>query len=111
MRIIIGTCLAAFCAQPVMASNVGEALNQPVQLRYESSKALFEVERCLVLRDWAIDPNVYRTPDRPNESLIYFSSSGIGRPMTVALTSAGGKTVVEVRNNRNHFEAQFEACI
>jgi hypothetical protein len=62
-----------------------------------SNKPLFEIERCIVVRDWSIPAIVYRTPDRPDESLIYFAKFTFN-PKLISLKREGNRTIISFRN-------------
>ncbi|RYF29952.1 MAG: hypothetical protein EOO38_32845 [Cytophagaceae bacterium] len=77
-----------------MAIDIGKALRDGPAASRSSKRALLDVERCLVMSlDTQGNPIVYRTPDKPDESLIYYSVVG-GSPAIIQLERNGGSLLV-----------------
>jgi DNA-binding transcriptional LysR family regulator len=73
---------------------------------YRSTRPLYEVERCIVMSDMPDWANVYRTPDRPNESLIYYQ-----RGATIKLEADSWGTTIRLwRRNGVGMSNNLEAC-
>ena len=99
LPIVLGAC-------PAYASDIGKARSRPVDRTYQSTKTIFEVERCFVDADLAGIPSVYRQPDIPGKTTIAYSS-GVGVPILVDLTSVASGTTIEIRVQRLGFMKRF----
>jgi hypothetical protein len=84
--------IVATISTPAAASSIAKAMQDDPARTFQSSKALFEVERCIVMADMPDAPAVYRSPDRADESLIYYAKS-MGRGQPVIKLRAVGSTV------------------
>ena len=77
------------------AAGIAESFEEEPKLDRTTSRPFYEIERCLVLGDFGTNPpSVYRAPDQPDESLLYFSL-GIGNTLVLKLNRVD--TVVRVR--------------
>lgn len=87
--------LLSMLASSASAYNLAKAMAGKPEAQFESSRPLYEVERCIVMLDLPSQPSVYRTPDRPDESLIHFGQT---TPMAIHLLQRNGKIAVVVWN-------------
>lgn len=95
----------------VQAANLAEARLRPAAATFVTPKAIYDVERCILGVDTPDVPITYRAPDRPNESMIYYSAS-MSRPMIVELRSNGRETTITIRNPAaKGFERKFQVCV
>lgn len=92
------------------AHDLGKALTREPSATFVSAKPLFEVERCIMMSNMPEAPMVYRTPDRPDHSLVYWQAMW-GNPMVVELIRDGEQTRVIVRNSNRTFEDRFKECV
>ncbi|RVT91295.1 hypothetical protein [Sphingomonas crocodyli] len=88
--------MLAWCSS-AHAYDLGNLLREKPDGTFSTPKPLFEVERCLLLRDWRDSVFVYRTPDRPDESLVYFTG-GFNEPRAIELRRTAGGTEVAVHS-------------
>src|SRR3546814_7225719 len=96
--------LLALIPASASAHDLAKALSKEPVATYVSNKPLFEVERCLIMLDTPNVQVVYRTPDRPDHSLVYWNS------MVVELVRADNQTRIVVRNHATRgFERKLEA--
>lgn len=96
-------------ASPAYPYNLGKVLAEKPEAIVSGPRDLFDVERCIILVDEPSEPQVYRAPDRPNESLIYYAT-GIGHPIAYKLNSEAGRTTVTMFGTTKHRE-RIEACV
>ena len=94
------------CASPAMSYNLAKAMSGSFDAKFTSALPLFEVERCIVMLDLPAQPSVYRTPDKPNESLVHF---GVTTPMAVQLIETNGKLDIIVWNG-SKFADRIRNC-
>jgi hypothetical protein len=103
----------SLCAFPANASDIGKARSRPIDRTYQSTKTIFEVERCFVDADLTGIPSVYRQPDIPGKTTIVYSI-GVGVPILVELTSVGSGTTIEIRVQRigllKRFPEELSQC-
>src|SRR3546814_1987526 len=90
--------LLALIPASASAHDLAKALSKEPVATYVSNKPLFEVERCLIMLDTPNVPVVYRTPDRPDHSLVYWNS------MVVELVRADNQT--RIRSEEHTSELQ-----
>lgn len=103
--------LPLLAATPALAADLNETLTSPPEQEYTSRKALVDVERCIVLGDMPDMPAVYRAPERPNESLIYYPKMFGRKPALIQLEMKGGTTLVKVWHpNGGSMKNQIAAC-
>ncbi|MDO6413570.1 hypothetical protein Q4F19_04165 [Sphingomonas sp. BIUV-7] len=88
--------LAMSAAAPTFAYNLTKAILEPDKATYSTSKSVFDVERCLLGLDMAGSPVVYRSPDRPNESL-YYRTTTAGAGGVVTLDRSGDTTYFHLK--------------
>lgn len=86
----------------VQAADLHKARAAPVEFTYESSRDIFDVERCLIEVDTPTLPVVYRQPDRPGQTLIAYSA-GFGVPVLIELTAIKGGTKIEIHVSKIGF--------
>lgn len=101
--------IALALASPASAYNLGKVLAEKPEAVLSGPRALFDVERCIILIDEPSEPQVYRAPDRPNDSLIYYAT-GIGHPIAYKLSQEGGRTSVTMFGTTKHRE-RVQACV
>ena len=77
MPSLIAMVVASAVATPAAAINIKEAAQRRVEAEASSIKSLYDLERCIIDIDAGTAPNIYSQPDRPNEALIVYSSSGL----------------------------------
>lgn len=88
--------IAVALAAPATASSIGKAMSGEPDHAFQSGKNLFEIERCIVMADMPDAPSVYRSPDKPNESLIFYPKlMGKGQPV-IKLESVGSAVSAKV---------------
>jgi len=102
-------------ASPISAADIGKLRSKPVDLVLESSKHIFEVERCLIESDGPGVPSVYRQPDRPDFTMIAYSQ-GIGVPLLVELSKTNTGTRIDIRTPRlpvrkANIPSHFRTCL
>ena len=74
--------LAVFISTPAIAYDLTKVMSGKPEARFQSQRSLFEIERCIVMLDLPAQPSVYRTPDKPFESIVHF---GTITPMAIQL--------------------------
>ena len=95
---------------PSWATDLKGARERDPSAVYTTTKTLYEVERCILDLDMPDVATVYRAPDQPDQSMIYYAS-GARRPMVVELKSAQGTTVFSVKNPvAKGYEKRFKQC-
>jgi hypothetical protein len=86
--LLLATCIAAGAA----AGPISKFDDTAPKLEYETSRSIWDVERCLIDADAA--PFIYRQPDRPNEeTMIWTSPSGTAGIRIDLRASPGGTHV------------------
>jgi hypothetical protein len=110
-RRIMSAMLLCLFAAPANAANLGKSMAEPPKLSATSQKGFYDIERCIVLADYSDAPNVYRTPDRPKESLIFYSTGGIGSPPVIKLEAEAASVKVTVWQGGGKLRQMVEGCL
>ena len=92
------------------ARDMGKVLRSDARFVLTSSKPIFDVERCLINLDMPTMAFVYRAPDRPSESLVYWDL-GMGPPLVAELVSSASGTSISVKGGRNAGRNHIESCV
>jgi hypothetical protein len=100
--------LSAIISAPSAAYDLGKLTSGKPEAVVEGKAEFFAVERCIVMMDHPNTPSVYRTPDRPNESLIYLGAS-IGKPVAYKLVRNDTGVTVTIYNG-SKWRDQIAAC-
>jgi hypothetical protein len=84
----------------------------PPQATLRSEKALFDVERCIVEHTKIQVPDVYRTPDRPAESVLVSKNSGMNTFSIIELSRASEATLIVLKGPKPYIaQADLSACL
>lgn len=102
----IGAIAMAAMAVSAHAYNLGKITGGTPEASFTSTRDLYEVERCIVMLDLPAQPSVYRSPDRPNESLIHF---GVTTPMAIKLLRSGSRLEVIIYNG-SKYAKRVQGC-
>lgn len=86
-------------ASEVHAYNLGKVTSGPPEASFMSERELYVIERCIVMLDLPSQPSVYRTPDRPDESLIHFGQT---TPMAIKLAQSSGRVEIAIYNGSKY---------
>ena len=89
--------LLAVWSSAAQAFDLGKLLKEKPDGEFTSPKSVYDIERCLLLRDWRDPVFLYRAPDRPEESLVYFTG-GFNETRAIELRRADGGTQVRVHS-------------
>lgn len=84
--------LLAFAGSPVLAADLGSTLRESPKYEFHGRRPLFEAERCILLSDMPDRAMVYRTPDKPNETMLYYPNITIGKSIITLETK--GQTLI-----------------
>jgi hypothetical protein len=79
------------------AYDLSKAMSGMPEANITGTANIYVAERCIVMIDSISAPIVYRTPDRPNESLIYAGRDG-GSPIVYKLERLGEGVRVLIYN-------------
>jgi hypothetical protein len=82
-------------AIPALATDLGKIRSQAPDDEFRSSVGLYDIERCMIDVDAIDTPTVYRQPDRPNFTMIAWSTA-----ILIELENQNGVTVV-----KTHFQS------
>lgn len=77
---------------PASAFDLGKIRNSPPDDVVESSRNIFDIERCMIDVDAVSVATVYRQPDRPKEVTLAWWTA-----IVVTMEQAGNGTLVELR--------------
>lgn len=91
------------------ASDLNKTRMSEPKATYETTKSMYDVERCLLGIDTPDVGIVYRAPDRPNESIVYWAG-GFSHPMVVEITTDSKITHFVVKQPAKGVEKRFAAC-
>ncbi|MBA2935304.1 hypothetical protein HZF05_14545 [Sphingomonas sp. CGMCC 1.13654] len=100
LRAALAVMAVAGFSEAAWAVDIGKALQRPVSLTLNSSKGIFDLERCIVLLDGPGGPSVFRQPDRPDDDMIAYIGNGMAVTNVITLHRSGGSTTIEIRENR-----------
>ena len=98
--------LALYISTPAIAYHLTKVMSGKPEAKFQSQRPLFEIERCIVMLDLPAQPSVYRTPDKPSESIVHF---GTITPMAIQLLQKSG-TVDVIIWNGSKFAKRVENC-
>lgn len=102
--------LSLAMASPALAYDLTAALASKPSAQFESSKTIYAIERCIIRLDMPDAAIVYRAPDEPNHSLIYWPTA-MRKPMVVELKQSGAAAQIIVRNpTSGGMERRFGEC-
>ena len=94
---------------PAHASNLTKAISGEAEFVSTSHKGIFDLERCLLMSDFSGEPNVYRSPDRPNETMLYYANAG--KMPVVIIENASSVTKISMWNDRaGGLKRNIKAC-
>ena len=93
-------------SSPVAAYDLKKVMSGKPEAQFKSQRNFFEIERCIVMLDLPAQPSVYRTPDKPDESIVHF---GTITPMAVQLLKRGADIDVFVWNG-SKWARRIESC-
>jgi hypothetical protein len=97
MKVAFALSGAAIAASGGGAYDLANRMKSPEGF-IEGPRSLFDAEECIVLNvDATFAPVVYRRPDRPDETLIYYANRG-SEPVAFGLKRVGAVTKVTIYN-------------
>lgn len=108
----VGIIVSLISSQAAFAYDFGKVRRKPAAATFDSHMPIFELERCLMDLDMPTGAFVYRAPDRPLESVVYWQSAD--GPLIAELVDAGEKRIVSIKARVDgqavHFTKRFLAC-
>jgi hypothetical protein len=73
---VVAAIVAATIAVPTMAADVAGLMKTQPVFSTQTTKNMYDLERCMIEVDAPIMPHVYRQPDRPQRTLFVWDGGG-----------------------------------
>lgn len=102
--------VAASIAPSANAASLAGSMAKEPEFERSSTRSLYDVERCIVFGKYNDTPSVYRAPDRPEESVIYYPGA-IAVGAVVALDRQGSALRVRFWNAGGQLQKLVESCL
>jgi len=107
---MLAAALAITVGSTANAASLAGSMAKEPEFERSSSRGLYDVERCIVFGKYNDTPSVYRTPDRPEESVIYYPGA-IAVGAVVALDRQGSALRVRFWNAGGQLQKLVESCL
>ena len=100
---------ATVASPPALAYDLAKARSVEPQLSWSTKATIYEVERCIMALDLPDAPAIYRAPDKPDESLMYWPVA-FHTPMVIEIFRREDTTKVEVKNPPKNIADRIATC-